>query len=253
MLAIDLNCDMGETLAEKTYDLKKDLALLNYVSSVNLACGFHAGDPHTMHKLVKSAMEKGKAIGAHPGYPDKENFGRLAMPLAPEKIYDIILYQTGALAAFVQVCGGRLSHVKPHGALYNTASREKAVADAIARAVFDFDKRIIIYGLSGSVLIDSAQQLGLRTASEAFADRRYLADGSLAPRTETNALIEDITDCKQQVLQMVHEGKVTALNGLPVAVKAETICIHGDGNYALPFVQTIYETLNQHHVIIKQP
>ena len=250
---VDLNCDMGESSYLYPYTIDKDLALLKYMSSVNLACGFHAGDAHTMHQLVKAAVKMKIAIGAHPGFEDKENFGRENRQLSPEKIYDIVLYQLGALQAFLKVYRAKMHHVKPHGALYNMAAKEKPVADAICNAVLDFDDSLILYGLSGSEMIRSAGKLGLQTASEVFADRTYQADGLLTPRSATNALIEDGHEAGRQVVQMVERGTVAATDGTTVPVKAETICIHGDADNALSFAETIYEILRQHHVSIQQP
>lgn len=253
MRNMDINCDMGEQTHLYVYDVEKDLALLQYISSVNLACGFHAGDAYTMHVLVEAAIQHKIAIGAHPSFPDKENFGRTAMQLSPEMIYDIVLYQIGALHAFVKIYGSRLHHVKAHGALYNMAAVNRPVANAICNAIKDFDARLMVYGLSGSEMISSAQHLGLQTASEVFADRRYNNDGTLMPRTESNALINNEHDALQQVLQVVQQGTVTSAGEATVPIKAETICIHGDGPHALPFAASINNMLKQHHVSIQQP
>ncbi len=253
MLSVDLNCDMGESTHLYPYHIEKDIALLQYASSVNLACGFHAGDATTMHHLVEAAIAKKTAIGAHPGFYDKENFGRRNMLLSPEKIYDIVLYQLGALYAFLKAYRTKMHHVKPHGALYNIAAKERSVADAICNAVIDFDDSLVLYGLSGSELIRAAEQRGLKTANEVFADRTYQANGSLTPRTAANALIENAEQATMQVLQMLQEGTVTTADGSNATVKAETICIHGDGIHALQFAENIYKTLSRHHVHIKQP
>lgn len=253
MQCVDLNCDMGESTHLHSYNIENDLALLQYVSSVNLACGFHAGDAHTMHHLVESALIHGIAIGAHAGLPDRENFGRTDMRLSPEMIYDIVLYQLGSLHAFLKVHQSKLHHVKPHGALYNLAAKEKSVADAICNAVKDFDDSIMLYGLSGSEMIITAQQHGLRSAGEAFGDRTYQEDGSLTPRTLTNALIENEQFALEQVLQIVQHQRVTSTGGKAVFLKAETICIHSDGSYALKIAQKINEILSLHHVCIRQP
>ncbi|MEO5998739.1 MAG: 5-oxoprolinase subunit PxpA [Chitinophagaceae bacterium] len=250
---VDLNCDMGESSHLYPYNIDKDLALLKYISSVNLACGFHAGDAHTMHQLVEAAVEMKIAIGAHPGFKDKANFGRENRQLSPEKIYDIVLYQLGALQAFLKAHRAKMHHVKPHGALYNMAAKEKPIADAICNAMLDFDESLMLYGLSGSEMIRSAEQLGLQTASEVFADRTYQADGSLTPRSAANALIEDGHEALRQVLQMVQQGTVIATDGTNIPVKCKTICIHGDADNALSFAETIYELLRQHHVNIQQP
>lgn len=253
MLNVDLNCDMGESSYLFPYNVEKDLALLQYVSSVNLACGFHAGDAHTMHQLVEAAVENNIAIGAHPSFEDKENFGRSIIQLSPEKIYDIVLYQLGALYAFLKSYRTKMHHVKPHGALYNIAAKQKPVADAVCNAVFDFDDSLILYGLSGSELIRSAQCCNLKTASEVFADRSYQSDGSLTPRSEPDALIEDEAAASRQVLQMIERGTVTTTSGQEIPVSVQTICIHGDAVNALSFAESIYKTLTQQHVTICRP
>jgi UPF0271 protein len=253
MLSIDLNCDMGESTHLHPYNIDKDLSLLKFVSSVNLACGFHAGDAHTMHLLVETAVGMEIAVGAHPGFDDKENFGRENREISPEKIYDIVLYQLGALSAFLRACHTRMHHVKPHGALYNVAAKKRAVADAICNAIFDFDDNLMLYGLSGSELIRSAHHLGLSTASEAFADRTYQPDGSLTPRLTPGALIENADDASKQVLQMLQQGTVTTASNNIIPVKADTICIHGDGAHALSFAETIINTLTRAGIAIRRP
>ena len=253
MMQVDLNCDMGESTTLHPYNIEKDLSILHYVSSVNLACGYHAGDPHTMHRLVEAALQQQVAIGAHPSFPDRDNFGRTAMHLSPESVYDIVVYQIGALQAFLRIYHAQLHHVKAHGALYNMAASDKILADAVCNAVKDVDDRLIIYGLSGSELIRSAEEKGLRTASEAFADRTYRDDGSLTPRSEPGAMIHDTGACLRQVLQMVQTGYAYTQTGMAVPVLADTICIHGDGEQALPFAATIHASLKQQHVSIQQP
>ena len=242
---------MGESTHLWPYDIERDLALLPWISSMNLACGFHAGDPHTMHELVAAALEAGVAIGAHPSFKDPDNFGRSAMTLSPEKVYDIVVYQVGALQAFMQVHGASLHHVKPHGALYNMAAADAVLATAICRAVKDLDEKLVLYGLSGSVLISAAQEIGLATASEVFADRTYQDDGSLTPRTAAHALIEGEEAAIMQVIQMVQHGFVGTVTGHAIAITAETICIHSDGAHALSFAQRIHHTLKQHGIEIK--
>lgn len=245
MLNIDLNCDMGESTALWPWSIEKDLGLLRYLSSINLACGFHAGDAHTMHELTEAALTAGVAVGAHPGFDDKANFGRSNLSLSPENIYDIVVYQLGALDAFLKIHGTRLHHVKPHGALYNMAAKNRVMADAICRAVKDFDARLVLYGLSGSELVHAAEAIELKSRSEVFADRTYREDGSLTPRSEANALIQSEEASIQQVLGMVREGKVTATNGKQVPIIAQTICIHSDGAHALAFAQQLHSILKQ--------
>lgn len=242
---------MGESTHLWHYDIENDLALLPWISSMNIACGFHAGDPHTMHELVAAALKAGIAIGAHPSFKDPENFGRSAIALSPEKVYDIMVYQVGALQAFLQVHGASLHHVKPHGALYNMAAADAVLATAVCQAVKDVDERLVLYGLSGSELIKAAKNIGLATASEVFADRTYRDDGSLTPRAEANALIEDDRVSTTQVIQMIQQGTVSTVTGKTIPITAETICIHSDGAHALTFAQQIHHTLKQHGIEIK--
>jgi UPF0271 protein len=251
MLSIDLNCDMGESTALWQYSMEKDIALLQYISSVNIACGFHAGDPYTMHELVDAALLAGLAIGAHPGFPDKENFGRTNMQLSPVKLYDSIIYQIGALDAFLKIQGAKLHHVKPHGALYNMAAKDAVMANTICKAINEYNAGLILYGLSGSELVHAANSIGLKCYSEVFADRTYRDDGSLTPRTDAHAMIENVEQSVQQVTQMLQHGTVTSTTGKPVKIIAETICIHGDGAQALSFAKTIYAALKQNHIEIK--
>lgn len=248
MPRIDINCDMGESTSLHAYHIDQDLALLPWLSSINLACGFHAGDAYTMHQLTDAALSAGIAIGAHPSFHDRENFGRSNQQLSPVQVYDIIIYQLGALNAFLRVNGTRLHHVKPHGALYNMAAKDGLMADAICRAIRDFDDRLIVYGLSGSALITSAESMDLQGASEVFADRSYQDDGTLTPRSHHGALIEDEAAAIAQVLQMIQRGVVTSVTSRTIPVKADTVCIHSDGKHALAFARQIFETLQQHHI-----
>lgn len=248
MPRIDINCDMGESTSLHAYHIDQDLALLPWLSSVNLACGFHAGDAYTMHELTDAALSAGIAVGAHPSFYDRNNFGRNEQQLSPVQVYDIMIYQLGALNAFLRVNGTRLHHVKPHGALYNMAAKDAWLADAICRAIKDFDERLIVYGLSGSALISSAENMGLTAASEVFADRSYQDDGTLTPRNHDGALIEDDATAIAQVLQMVQQGLVRSVNRMNVPVKADTICVHSDGKHALGFARKIFETLQQHGI-----
>src|SRR5215813_2144440 len=185
MHVIDLNCDMGESFG--AWKMGNDAALMGHVSSVNIACGFHAGDPSTIREAIETAVEKGVAIGAHPSYPDLQGFGRRQMSLSPKEIYDLVLYQVSALRGISEACGGDLHHVKPHGALYNQAAKNKEMSRAIAEAVKAVDRALILYGGSQSELITEAENAGLRVASEVFADRTYQSDGSLTPRNQPNA------------------------------------------------------------------
>lgn len=247
--SIDLNCDMGESFG--AYTIGQDEALMEYVSSVNVACGFHGGDPTVMRRTVELAARKNIAIGAHPGYPDLQGFGRREMKVSPQDAYDMVLYQIGALSAFVHAAGARLHHVKPHGALYNAAAKDAALASAIARAVRDAGSDLVFVGLSGSVMISEAGRLGLKTASEVFADRSYQDDGTLTPRSAPGAMIHDPEQAARQVLRMVQHKTVTAVSGKEIPVVAETVCIHGDGAAALSFARAILHLFQQHHVGIK--
>lgn len=238
---VDLNCDMGESFG--VYKLGRDEEILNYVNSVNIACGFHAGDPATMRKTVRLALEKDVAIGAHPGFQDLPGFGRRNLQLSAQEIYDIVVYQIGALSAFVNAEGGILQHVKVHGALYNMAAKDAVYAGAIAEAVYDVNPALILYGLAGSELVTAGNEIGLRTASEVFSDRTYQKDGSLTPRSDANALITDSSEAIARVVRMVKEGKVLTVGGTDAEMKADTVCIHGDGVNALSFAEQISKSL----------
>jgi UPF0271 protein len=250
-MTVDLNCDMGESFGQ--YTLGNDEALMQYVSSVNIACGFHAGDPDVMKKTVDLAVKNKIAIGAHPGFPDLQGFGRRELKMSAGEIYNIVLYQVGALQAFVVAAGAALKHVKPHGALYNMAAKDMAMADAIANAVKAVDPKLKLIGLSGSCLIEAGKKANIPVLNEVFSDRRYTDTGSLVSRDKTNALIESAEEAASQVLRMVTDGTVISENGKTVAVEAQTVCIHGDGKNALAFARRIHEVLITNHVSIAQP
>lgn len=243
-MQIDLNADLGEGCGN-------DEALLALISSANVACGWHAGDAATMLQTVKWAIEKGVAIGAHPSFPDRENFGRTEMQRDPEMVYADVLYQIGALAAIVRAQGGQLHHVKPHGALYNQAARDPALAEAIVRAVRDFDSDLVFFGLAGSKMIDVARQAGLQVKEEVFADRGYNPDGSLVKRGTPGALHEDEEVALNQTLAMVREQRVRAIDGNWVPIRAETVCLHGDGAHALAFARRIRERLGAEGIAVR--
>ncbi len=243
MISVDLNCDLGEGYGS-------DAALMDYVSSVNIACGFHAGDAATMRKTVEMALEKGVAIGAHPSFPDRDNFGRSRMTLPLSEVYDIVSRQINDLRQICETAGGELCHVKPHGALYNQSAVDADLARTIATAVYSLDKNLIVFGLSGSLSIIEARQCGLRTASEVFADRTYRFDGTLTPRSEPNALIHGAKAAAVQVLRMVKTCSVISTDGITVPTVADTICIHGDGENALEFARTIKRVLLENGVQI---
>ena len=250
MYVVDLNCDLGESYG--AYKIGNDEEMLSLVTSVNIACGFHAGDPSTMRRTVRLALHNQVAIGAHPGLPDLIGFGRRNMDISPEEAYEMVVYQIGALDAFVRAEGGTMRHVKPHGALYNMAARNKKLADAIAEAVCKVNPELILYGLSDSELIRSGKEVGLATASEVFADRTYQEDGSLTPRNAPDALISDPAVSVKQILTMVKAGMVRSQQGVDVPITAETICIHGDGKHAMDFAGRLREMLQSEGVTLSR-
>ncbi|WP_114781436.1 LamB/YcsF family protein [Botryobacter ruber] len=247
-LSVDLNCDLGESFG--AYRLGNDADMLDLVTSANIACGFHAGDPSVMKKTVQLALAKQVAIGAHPGLPDLVGFGRREMAVTPEEVFDMVVYQAGALAAFVKAEGGTLHHVKPHGALYNMAAVNSGLAEAIAEAVYKLYPEAVLYGLAGSELVKAGKKLGLKTASEVFADRTYQQDGTLTSRRQPNALITDQEQAVKQVISMVKEGRVMSVQGTAVPIQADTICIHGDGPHAIPFARRIREALLAENIAV---
>ncbi|MEO6334581.1 MAG: 5-oxoprolinase subunit PxpA [Pyrinomonadaceae bacterium] len=246
MASIDLNCDMGEGCGN-------DAELMKYISSANVACGFHAGDPETMRTTVELALESGVAIGAHPGFPDPANFGRRSMQISPMEVFDIVGEQIRALDIICRAAGAVLHHVKPHGALYNQAAKDRELAAVIAESIVKFDPSLILFGLSGSFLISEAKAVGLVTASEIFADRTYQADGSLTSRTESNALIANEEIACAQVLEMIRSKSVTATTGETISITADTVCIHGDGEHAVEFARVIAGKLASAGVQISSP
>ena len=251
MRSIDLNCDMGESFG--AWKMGNDAEILPLVSSANIACGFHGGDPGTIAETVRTALRHGVAIGAHPSYPDREGFGRREMGLTPREIFNAVVYQVSAVKGICESQGGVLHHVKPHGALYNRAAKDPEVSAAIAEAVYAVDGGLFLYGLSGSFLVSEAEKTGLRTVSEVFADRTYLDDGSLTPRSRPDALIADAVSASEQALRMAESGEVSSIDGNAVTVRAETICIHGDGPHALEFAAAITGLLRESGVEIKSP
>ena len=243
MLTIDINCDMGEGFGP--WPMGNDAALMQHISSANIACGFHAGDPLIMQKTVALALAHGVAIGAHPGYPDLQGFGRRSLQLSPAEVHAQVLYQIGALQAIARAAGASLHHVKPHGALYNAAAKDRPLADAIARAVQAADKQLILYGLSGSALIEAAQAIGLRHCSEVFADRRYERDGSLTPRSHPDALLGEVESVVAQALGLVRDQGVYCRTGEWIEIRAETLCLHGDGPQAERFAQALFRAFQE--------
>jgi UPF0271 protein len=251
MANIDINCDMGEAFGN--YSMANDEILFQYISSANIACGFHAGDSKVMQDTVALAIQNNVAIGAHPGLQDLQGFGRREMKISPKEAYQITIYQIGALSGFIKAAHAKLNHVKPHGALYNMAARDVKLAQAIVDAIHDFDPSLILYGLAGSEMINAAAKIGLKSASEVFADRTYQDDGSLTPRSQSNALITDGKDSLAQVLKMINQQQVISVNQKVISLKADTLCIHGDGEQAVEFAKTIYQTLKDEGITIKAP
>ena len=247
--SIDLNCDIGESFG--AWVLGRDAEILDFVTSANIACGFHAGDPATMRATVRQALKKSVAIGAHPGLPDLAGFGRREMKVSAQEVRDMVTYQIGALFAFVRSEGGQLRHVQPHGALYNMAARDRLIATAIAESVYEFSPGLILFGQSGSELVDAGRRIGLRTVSEVFADRSYENDGSLTPRSLATAVITDTDRSVDQVMGMLQTGSVRSREGADVPVQAETICIHGDSPHASEFARTIRDALTIANIQVK--
>ena len=248
---IDINSDLGESFG--AWRMGDDAALLAIVSSANIACGFHAGDPDIMRGTVAMAVQHDVAIGAHVSLPDLQGFGRREMAVTPNEAYAMTLYQIGALQAFAQAAGTRLRHVKPHGALYNMAARDARLAAAIARAVHDFDPSLFLFGLANSALIDAGLAAGIPVAAEAFADRRYRADGSLQPRREPDAVIKEGDEAIAQAMAMAREGQVRAVDGSIVSLQADTLCVHGDGEHAVAFARRLRAALEAADIGIAAP
>ena len=249
MPSIDLNCDLGESFG--AYTIGMDAQVIPYVTSANVACGFHAGDAVVMERTVALCKASGAAVGAHPGLPDLQGFGRRVMKISPAEAGAFVTYQVGALKAFCDAAGVPLHHVKPHGALYNMAGRDRELADAIARAVQSAAPGAVLLALSGSEMVRAAQAIGLPVASEVFADRGYRPDGSLVPRGTPGAMIEDEDEAITRVIRMVTEGKVTANDGTDIAIQADSACVHGDGPKALAFVEKIGAALQAAGVELK--
>lgn len=243
MKSIDLNCDMGE-LPEAILDGTQE-SLMPSLTSVNIACGGHAGDARTMKTTIEQALRWNLAIGAHPGYPDRENFGRLELILPLEVIADSVFEQVKALAEVAAHCGAVITHVKPHGALYNQAVGNRILAEAIANGVALWNRNVILMGLAGSPMLDVFRGAGFRVAAEAFADRRYEPNGTLRSRKFDDALVRDPVEAGQQALQIAERGTVTAYDCTEVAVNAQTICIHGDTPGASKIAATVAQTLRQ--------
>ncbi|MES1223102.1 MAG: 5-oxoprolinase subunit PxpA [Bacteroidota bacterium] len=244
MLSIDLNCDMGEGIGN-------DALIMPFISSASIACGFHAGNAQTMNDTIDLCIQHHVAIGVHPSFNDRNNFGRTEINMPVEEVYHLITEQLILFSKIVNKKKAKLHHIKPHGALYNMAAKNSLLAAAIAGAVKDFDETLILYGLAGSYSISEAKKIGLKTASEVFADRTYQDDCSLTPRKEPGALIDDTEKAIAQVLQMIKQKTVTSVNGKQIPVLAETICIHGDEKNAVDFAKTIHYHLKQENIGIQ--
>ena len=225
-MRIDLNSDLGESFGP--WPMGQDAALMDSISSANVACGFHAGDPGAMRATIALAREKAVAIGAHPGFQDLVGFGRREMKASPGEVEDLVLYQVAALAGMAAAQGVKLQHVKAHGALYNMACRDRALAEAIAKAVASFDRSLVLFGLPQSELLRAGEAAGLKTAAEVFADRAYDPDGSLTSRSKPGSVIHDTTAVVQRAIRMVKDQVVVAVDGSTIQLQAETICLHGD-------------------------
>lgn len=247
---VDLNSDIGEGFGD--YVLGLDQEIIKHVSSVNIACGWHAGDPLIMEETVKEAVKNGVAIGAHPGYPDLMGFGRRKMDVTSQEARTYMIYQLGALSAFAQAHSSKVQHVKLHGAFYNTASQDKELAEAVIDGILDVDKDIILLALSGSYIAKRAKEKGLRVAQEVFADRAYNPDGSLVNRRLEGAVIHDQDEALRRIKMMVLEGKLEAITGEIIDIAADSICVHGDNPQAVNFVKFIRESLIAEGIKIKK-
>lgn len=245
ILRLDFNADIGEGC--------DDNALVPWLSSASIACGFHAGGPSLMRDTVALCMRHGVAIGAHPSFDDRANFGRSEHTISPQDAHALVSYQVGALAGIAHAAGARLAHVKPHGALYNQAARDPVLADAIAVAVRDADPGLRLFGLSGSALTAAGERHGLAVAHEVFAERRYDADGRLAPRGSAGAVIDDLGDALAQVRQLLREGSVSARDGARVPLRADTLCLHGDRPDAAGFARALASALEEDGVQVQAP
>ncbi len=249
MKTIDLNCDMGESYG--AWKMGEDAAVMPYITSANIACGFHGGDPATIRKTVALAVERGVAIGAHPSLPDLQGFGRRVMKIKPQEMYDLVVYQAGAVEAFARAAGAKLHHVKCHGALYNMAATDAALSEAMVRAAKDLG--VMLYVLSNSKNFEIAKSAGIRVAGEVFADRGYSDDGTLAPRDLPGGLIEDAAQAVKQALAMIEQGYVTSLSGRRVPVAAETLCLHGDQPGAVAFAKALRQAFSEKGISIAAP
>lgn len=245
-LAVDLNADLGEGAG-------RDEELLALVTSANIACGFHAGDADTMRQSIEVARDRKVAVGAHPSLFDRENFGRKELPVKPDEVYDAVVYQLGIFHAIAEAAGVRPNHVKPHGALYNMAVRDEKLAEAVARAIAKVETRLILFAPQNSALARAGKANGLQIAHEVFADRNYLNNGSLVPRSRPDALLHDPTEAASRVIRMLREAKVHSVDDVDVDVRAETVCVHGDTPGAVDFARALRSRLEKEGVAIRAP
>lgn len=249
MYAIDLNSDLGESYG--AYTIGRDSDIIPLISSANVACGFHAGDPTIMGKTAQLCKEKDTAIGAHPGFADLVGFGRRNMAVSPADAKALVMYQVGALDAFCKAKGLKMQHVKPHGALYNMAAKDAALAKAICEGIYEYDPSLILLGLANSEMITQAKALGMPWAAEVFADRAYEDDGTLVARTKPGAMIHDEDEAVARVIRMIKEHKVTSISGKEIEMCPDSVCVHGDSEKALLFVQKIRNALQKEGIAIK--
>jgi UPF0271 protein len=244
MKSVDLNCDVGEGVST-------DEQIIPLISSANIACGLHAGSESTMKRTIELCIQHDVAVGAHPSWPDRKNFGRTEMQMSEKELYDCVTGQLYTIQNIAASLGSTIHHVKPHGALYNQSAKDKMIADTIAKAVKDADASLIVFGLSGSISVSAATALGLKAAHEVFADRTYMDDGSLTPRSHLNALITDTNKAVAQALQMILHGTVQTGSGKIISIRSDTVCLHGDGTHAVAFATGINNALKQKNIDIK--
>ena len=249
MPSIDLNCDLGESFG--AYTIGMDSAVIPFITSANVACGYHAGDPLVMQRTVAACKAHGVHIGAHPGYPDLMGFGRRNIAATPAEVKAYIQYQVGALSAFCTAAGVPLCHVKPHGAMYNMAAKDEALARAICEGILEVNPKLTLLALSGSAMVRAAHETGLPVKNEVFADRGYQADGTLVPRSKPGAMITDEDEAIARVIRMAKEGVVRSVDGADVPLTADSVCVHGDGEKALAFVQKIRAALTDAGIEVK--
>ena len=248
MYQIDLNSDLGESFGH--YTIGNDDKIIPLITSANVACGYHASDPVVMMETIQRVKEAGIAVGAHPGLPDLMGFGRRSMAISNEEAKAYTLYQISAIGGMCKAVGVKLQHVKPHGALYNMAAKDYDLSKAICEAIYEYDKDLIVMGLSGSEMIKAAKDCGLKSASEVFADRAYEEDGTLVNRRKPGAMIEYEDEAINRVIRMIKEGKVTSITGKDIDIKADSVCVHGDGEKALLFVEKIRKTFGENEIEI---